>query len=164
MASDMEHLRHCVLCCISIEKNEAQAIEMITALGEGAMTHKTCKKWFHIFRNVVLTFPTDKDPVGRKIRRRGTEAIPGGESYSNGKRTCIRSRSYLASNFPSLASTRKRRKNSKGRPMVEGTEFICITLYFWSTMLGRTFFISRIFKIRLNFYIKSFLIIVILLY
>ena len=38
--------------CIPIEKNAAEATVLIhSALGESAVTHKTCKKWFQRFRN-----------------------------------------------------------------------------------------------------------------
>ena len=52
MASDKEHLGHCILFAFQLNKNPAEATEMIcSALGEGAMTHKTSKKWFQRFRN-----------------------------------------------------------------------------------------------------------------
>ena len=47
MASDMEHVRHCILFAFQLKKNAADATENIcSALGEGAVIHKTCKKWF----------------------------------------------------------------------------------------------------------------------
>ena len=52
MASDKEHLRTCVLFAFQLKKNAAEATEIIcSALGEGAVTHKMCKKWFQRFRN-----------------------------------------------------------------------------------------------------------------
>ena len=94
-----------------------------SVLGECAVTHKACKKWFQRFGNGDFDI-SDRQRAGqpKKIPRRGTRATPGEKSYSNGKKTCARSRSYSASNFPSLASIRK---NSKRRPMAEDTELIC---------------------------------------
>ena len=134
-----------------------------SALGEVAVTHKTCKKWFQRFRNGNFDLSDRKRPgqpkkfedkeleqlleenpthtetelahaigvtqqaissrlhrlgriqkAGRWVQRQATGVTPEGKSYSNGKRTYTRSLSYSASNFSSLASTRK---NSKGRPM-----------------------------------------------
>ena len=52
MASDEEYSRHCILFAFQFLKNAAAATEMIfSALGEGAVTHKMCKKWFQKFCN-----------------------------------------------------------------------------------------------------------------
>ena len=58
MPSDEEHLRYCILFVFQLKKNAAVTIEMIcSAFGEGAVTHKTHKKWFHRdFAMVILTF------------------------------------------------------------------------------------------------------------
>ena len=52
MASEEEHLKHCILFAFRCFKNAAEATEMFSsALGKGAVTHKMCKKWFHRFYN-----------------------------------------------------------------------------------------------------------------
>ena len=94
-----------------------------SALGEDAMTHRTCKKWFQRFRKSDFhLFDRKKTCSAEKIRRRGNGATPGGKPYSKGKRTRTRPLNYSARNFPSHAPTRK---NSRGRSMAKGTELIC---------------------------------------
>ena len=52
MPFDKEHFRHCILFAFRLKKNAAELNEMIcSALREGAVTQKTCKKWFQKFRN-----------------------------------------------------------------------------------------------------------------
>ena len=92
-----------------------------SALGEVVVTDKTCKKWFQGFRNGDFDLSDPEKPDQPKTFE-DEDWNNRGKSYSNGKRTCTRSRSYLASNFSSLASIRK---NSKTKPMDKDTELIC---------------------------------------
>lgn len=51
MTSRNMHLRHCLLFAFQLKKTAYEATEMIiSALGEGAVTYKTSKKWFSKFR------------------------------------------------------------------------------------------------------------------
>ena len=56
MASNKDHLRHCILFAFQLKRNEAEATEMIfSTLGDGAVTHRTRKKWFQTFQNFELS-------------------------------------------------------------------------------------------------------------
>lgn len=51
-ASKKCHIRHCILFAFQLKKNASEATEMIcSALGESAITYKTCKKWYQRFRS-----------------------------------------------------------------------------------------------------------------
>ena len=57
-----------------------------SALGEGVVTHKTCKNWFQRFRNGYFDFSDRERPGQSKSRKRGIGTTPGGKSYSNGRK------------------------------------------------------------------------------
>ena len=64
-----------------------------SALGEGAVIHKTCKRGFRDFVMVILTVPIQKNLISRKNSKKiRTGATPD----------CMRSLSYSANNFPLL--------------------------------------------------------------
>jgi histone-lysine N-methyltransferase SETMAR len=52
MASEKQHFRHCIIFVFQLKKSGAKAANMIcSALGEDAVMHKTCKKWYQRFRS-----------------------------------------------------------------------------------------------------------------
>ena len=90
--------------CILIEKNVAETTEIIcSALGEGTMMQKTCEKWFQRFHNGDFDL-SERERRGQPKKNSKTR------NWSNSwrkillkrKKTCTRSRSYWASNFPLL--------------------------------------------------------------
>ena len=63
MALNKKNLRHCILFAFQLKNNAVKATEMIcSALGEGVVTHKTCKKWFQRFRNGDFDFSNRERP------------------------------------------------------------------------------------------------------
>ena len=88
-----------------------------SALGGATYVHKTCKKWFHRFRNGNGDFYlSDRETSGqpKKFKDEELEELLEENRTQTKKRTCTRSRSYSASKFSSLVLTWK---NSKGGSM-----------------------------------------------
>ena len=67
MAFDKKHLRYCILFAFLLKKNATEATATIcSALREGAVTHKTYKKWFQRFRNLDFDLSDRERPVQPK--------------------------------------------------------------------------------------------------
>ena len=96
MASEKEHLRHCILFALQLKKNATEATEKIfSALGEGAVTHKTCKKWsVQRFCNSNFDLSDRERPdQSKKFEDEKLEQL----------RNILLKRSYSVSDFPSFA-------------------------------------------------------------
>lgn len=70
MDVNKQHLRHCMLFCFKLQKNAAEATEMIKlAWGENAISYETVRKWFTRFRAKNFNLGDDeRSGAPRKVR------------------------------------------------------------------------------------------------
>jgi hypothetical protein len=116
MASEKWHVTHCLLFAFQLKRSVAEAANMICSdFGEGAVMHKTCKKWYQRFSELWFwAFQSRTFRPTEKVWRRWAWAAVKWKlrPVSTGARSTTRS--YPAIHFLSSTSAGE---DSKARPM-----------------------------------------------